>query len=111
MEFVFPKAPLLTRSLPQIMSLGRVSFPHLKSLKFGQLSSCEVPFLKKNSFCLKRQIFYRIGRTGRGVHIGTATTMVNSKVDEAVLADLKHLLIEAKQKVKSLIHFLTLFSF
>ena len=25
--------------------------------------------------------------------------MVNSKVDEAVLADLKHLLIEAKQKV------------
>jgi len=42
---------------------------------------------------------HRIGRTGRGVNIGTATTMVNSKVDEAVLADLKHLLIEAKQKV------------
>jgi len=42
---------------------------------------------------------HRIGRTGRGVNLGTATTMVNSKVDEAVLADLKHLLIEAKQKV------------
>jgi len=42
---------------------------------------------------------HRIGRTGRGTNTGTATTMVNSKVDEAVLADLKHLLIEAKQKV------------
>ena len=31
--------------------------------------------------------------------MGTATTMINNKVDEAVLADLKHLLLEAKQKL------------
>jgi len=42
---------------------------------------------------------HRIGRTGRGKNTGTATTMINSKVDVAVLADLKHLLIEAKQKL------------
>lgn len=42
---------------------------------------------------------HRIGRTGRGTNTGTATTMINSKVDVAVLADLKHLLIEAKQKL------------
>ncbi|XP_023336483.1 ATP-dependent RNA helicase abstrakt-like [Eurytemora carolleeae] len=42
---------------------------------------------------------HRIGRTGRGKNTGIATTMINSKVDEAVLSDLKHLLIEAKQKL------------
>ena len=42
---------------------------------------------------------HRIGRTGRGKSTGTATTMINNKVDEAVLADLKHLLLEAKQKL------------
>ena len=41
----------------------------------------------------------RIGRTGRGKNSGMATTMINNKVDMAVLADLKHLLIEAKQKL------------
>jgi len=42
---------------------------------------------------------HRIGRTGRGKNSGMATTMINNKVDMAVLADLKHLLIEAKQKL------------
>jgi len=42
---------------------------------------------------------HRIGRTGRGKNKGVATTMINNKVEMAVLADLKHLLLEAKQKV------------
>jgi ATP-dependent RNA helicase DDX41 len=42
---------------------------------------------------------HRIGRTGRGKNTGVATTMINNKVEMAVLADLKHLLLEAKQKV------------
>ena len=42
---------------------------------------------------------HRIGRTGRkGMH-GVATTFVNKSVEESILLDLKHLLIEAKQKV------------
>ncbi len=42
---------------------------------------------------------HRIGRTGRGNAKGHATTLINNAVDQAVLLDLKHLLIEAKQKV------------
>ena len=42
---------------------------------------------------------HRIGRTGRGQDKGTATTLINKSVDQAVLLDLKHLLIEAKQRV------------
>merc|ERR1711892_111047 len=42
---------------------------------------------------------HRTGRTGRGKNKGVATTMINNKVEMAVLADLKHLLLEAKQKV------------
>jgi len=42
---------------------------------------------------------HRIGRTGRGKNKGVATTMINNKVEMAVLADLKHLLLEAKQKI------------
>jgi len=42
---------------------------------------------------------HRIGRTGRGKHKGVATTMINNKVEENVLADLKHLLLEAGQRV------------
>merc|ERR1719154_270437 len=42
---------------------------------------------------------HRIGRTGRGSNKGVATTMINNKVEMAVLADLKHLLLEAKQKL------------
>ncbi|KAL4231239.1 DEAD (Asp-Glu-Ala-Asp) box polypeptide 41 [Mactra antiquata] len=42
---------------------------------------------------------HRIGRTGRCGKTGVATTFINKGVDETVLLDLKHLLIEAKQKV------------
>ncbi|XP_060527604.1 ATP-dependent RNA helicase abstrakt [Cylas formicarius] len=42
---------------------------------------------------------HRIGRTGRSGNKGLATTFVNKSNDEMVLLDLKHLLIEAKQKV------------
>jgi len=42
---------------------------------------------------------HRIGRTGRKGKRGVATTFVNKAVDESILLDLKHLLIEAKQKV------------
>jgi ATP-dependent RNA helicase DDX41 len=42
---------------------------------------------------------HRIGRTGRCGKTGIATTFINKNCDEAVLKDLKHLLIEAKQRV------------
>lgn len=42
---------------------------------------------------------HRIGRTGRSERTGLATTFINKSNDESVLLDLKHLLIEAKQKV------------
>ncbi|THD20812.1 ATP-dependent RNA helicase abstrakt [Fasciola hepatica] len=42
---------------------------------------------------------HRIGRTGRGHQRGLATTFINKSVDESTLLDLKHLLIEANQRV------------
>jgi len=42
---------------------------------------------------------HRIGRTGRCGKTGVATSFINREVDETLLLDLKHLLIEAKQKV------------
>merc|ERR1719487_2214971 len=42
---------------------------------------------------------HRIGRTGRCGKTGVATTFINKTVDESALLDLKHLLIEAKQRV------------
>lgn len=42
---------------------------------------------------------HRIGRTGRSGKKGIATTFINKTIDEAILLDLKHLLIEAKQKI------------
>jgi ATP-dependent RNA helicase DDX41 len=42
---------------------------------------------------------HRIGRTGRNGKTGVATTFINKSVDENLLLDLKHLLIEAKQRV------------
>ncbi|XP_019876402.1 ATP-dependent RNA helicase abstrakt [Aethina tumida] len=42
---------------------------------------------------------HRIGRTGRSAKRGLATTFINKSNDESVLLDLKHLLMEAKQKV------------
>lgn len=42
---------------------------------------------------------HRIGRTGRCGKTGIATTFINKTVQETILFDLKHLLIEAKQRV------------
>jgi ATP-dependent RNA helicase DDX41 len=42
---------------------------------------------------------HRIGRTGRCGKTGVATTFVNNEVQQSTLLDLKHLLIEAKQRV------------
>ena len=42
---------------------------------------------------------HRIGRTGRRGRTGVATTFVNKSIEEALLLDLKHLLLEAKQKI------------
>lgn len=42
---------------------------------------------------------HRIGRTGRSTTNGLATTFINKSAEQSVLLDLKHLLIEAKQKV------------
>lgn len=42
---------------------------------------------------------HRIGRTGRCGRTGIATTFINKVCEESLLLDLKHLLIEAKQKV------------
>ena len=42
---------------------------------------------------------HRIGRTGRCGKTGVATTFINKNSDETVLLDLKHLLMEAKQRI------------
>ena len=42
---------------------------------------------------------HRIGRTGRCGKTGIATTFINKSVEESALLDLKHLLIEAKQRI------------
>ncbi|CAN0009673.1 unnamed protein product [Scytosiphon promiscuus] len=42
---------------------------------------------------------HRIGRTGRCGKTGVATTFINKMVDESALLDLKHLLMEAQQRV------------
>ena len=42
---------------------------------------------------------HRIGRTGRSGKTGVATTFINKNCEESVLLDLKHLLMEAKQKI------------
>ncbi|XP_003739731.1 probable ATP-dependent RNA helicase DDX41 [Galendromus occidentalis] len=42
---------------------------------------------------------HRIGRTGRSSQKGLATTFINRSVELPVLLDLKHLLLEAKQKL------------
>ena len=42
---------------------------------------------------------HRIGRTGRCGKTGVATTFINKTVEPSALLDLKHLLVEAKQRV------------
>ena len=46
----------------------------------------------------------RIGRTGRLGKFGLATTFISRNQDEAILLDLKHLLIECKQQVPGFIN-------
>lgn len=52
-----------------------------------------------NLFTLDLFLVHRIGRTGRSSKQGIATTFINKSNDESVLLDLKHLLMEANQKV------------
>lgn len=47
----------------------------------------------------RRATVHRIGRTGRRGKTGVATTFINKNCSEQILLDLKHLLIEAKQRV------------
>ena len=42
---------------------------------------------------------HRIGRTGRSGNTGVATTFINKNCEESTLLDLKHLLMESKQKL------------
>jgi len=42
---------------------------------------------------------HRIGRTGRCGKTGVATTFINKNCEETTLLDLKHLLMEAKQRI------------
>ncbi|CUV07448.1 unnamed protein product [Cryptosporidium hominis] len=42
---------------------------------------------------------HRIGRTGRGGSVGVSTTFIDNTLPEALLCDLKALLIEAKQEI------------
>jgi len=51
------------------------------------------------SFSLTPSLVHRIGRTGRCGKTGVATTFVNTSCSETILLDIKHVLIEAKQKV------------
>ena len=46
---------------------------------------------------------HRIGRTGRCGKTGVATTFINKNCSELILLDLKHLLIEASQKVPAVL--------
>jgi len=50
---------------------------------------------------------HRIGRTGRCGKTGIATTFINKNCSESVLLDLKHLLIEARQRVPAVLSSLT----
>lgn len=42
---------------------------------------------------------HRIGRTGRCGKTGVATTFINKSCEETILLDLKHLLLEARQRI------------
>jgi ATP-dependent RNA helicase DDX41 len=50
---------------------------------------------------------HRIGRTGRCGKTGIATTFINKNCEETILLDLKHLLLEAKQRVPAVLSSLT----
>merc|ERR1719440_2022430 len=46
---------------------------------------------------------HRIGRTGRCGKTGVATTFINKSCDETILLDLKHLLLEARQRIPTVL--------
>ncbi|KAL8121009.1 DEAD-box ATP-dependent RNA helicase 35-like [Apium graveolens] len=50
---------------------------------------------------------HRIGRTGRCGKTGIATTFINGRQNETILLDLKHVLIEAKQRLPPVLAQLT----
>jgi ATP-dependent RNA helicase DDX41 len=52
-------------------------------------------------------VVVRIGRTGRCGKTGIATTFINKNCEETILLDLKHLLLEAKQRVPAVLSSLT----
>lgn len=56
-------------------------------------------FINSPKFIYTLFLVHRIGRTGRSSKQGIATTFINKSNDESVLLDLKHLLMEANQKV------------
>ncbi len=56
---------------------------------------------------LSFQSLRRIGRTGRCGKTGIATTFINKNCEETILLDLKHLLLEAKQRVPAVLSSLT----
>jgi ATP-dependent RNA helicase DDX41 len=60
-----------------------------------------------SSNLLSFQSLRRIGRTGRCGKTGIATTFINKNCEETILLDLKHLLLEAKQRVPAVLSSLT----
>lgn len=69
-------------------------------LALFNLVICSFSFsIMRNFILLFLFLVHRIGRTGRSGRTGIATTFINKANDESVLLDLKHLLMEAKQKV------------
>lgn len=67
------------------------------NIKHKCVSKTEFNWFKE--YFLLSILVHRIGRTGRSGRTGIATTFINKANDESVLLDLKHLLIEANQKV------------
>lgn len=66
--------------------------------KIDLFQNTSMQFISKSNNCNHFSV-HRIGRTGRSGKQGIATTFINKSNDESVLLDLKHLLMEAKQKV------------
>jgi hypothetical protein len=88
---------ILSRASTPLPSSPRRSTATVKSLAPSQ------QLLRSLTSPGGRGTVYRIGRTGRCGRTGVATTFINKSVPETVLLDLKHLLIEAKQRVPNIL--------